>query len=83
MDTLSIGENIWSVVFVGLWLVVGMMHLWSLRTGAIMGITAGPRAIKRSARPGKFWAVWFLLAWPFVFLPALALTGLALGILEK
>ena len=73
----SIG-NVWAGLFGVVWLLVGLIHLNSLRTGVIMGITAGPRAIKQSERPVRFWVSWFLLAWPFVFFPAIAFAGLML-----
>ncbi|MEJ2408919.1 MAG: hypothetical protein P8Y58_17785 [Novosphingobium sp.] len=72
---LSAGGAVWATVFTGLWLLVGVLHLCSLRSGYILGITAGPRAIKRSERPVRFWLIWFALVWPFVILPAFVAAG--------
>ena len=58
------------------------MHLLSLRWGAIMGITSGRHAILRQKQPAKFWLTWFILAWPFILLPAVTSVGLILGFPE-
>jgi hypothetical protein len=75
-------EWLWTIAVLGVWLVVGAVHLLSLRWGAIMGITSGRHAILRKNQPIKFWLTWFILAWPFVILPALGAAGLILGFPE-
>ena len=73
-QTLSAAEITWAALFAGLWLLVGCTHLWSLRTGRIIGLSAA----RRDDRPMRFWLAWFALAWPFVFLPAFIALGFLL-----
>lgn len=75
-------EWLWTIAVLGVWLMVGAVHLLSLRWGAIMGVTSGRRAILRQKQPTKFWLTWFILAWPFVILPTVVTVGLILGFLE-
>ena len=79
----DLAHSLWSVLFIGLWLVLGAFHVSSLWTGRIMGITAGPRVIWRAQRPAKFWLSWFLLAWPFVIFPLMIAVGLIIQISEN
>ena len=69
-------EWTWTILFLAAWLGLSVLHLLSLRWGAIMGITAGRYAILRKKDPTKFWARWIVLAVPFVFLPAILAFGL-------
>jgi len=80
---LSVGETIWGILFLGLWMCLGFVHLMSLRDGYILGVTAGPRAINRSKQPIKFWVTWIFLAWPFVIFPLIAVVGFTLLLIEK
>ena len=75
-------ELFWTIAVLGVWLLVGAVHLLSLRWGAIMGVTSGRHAILRQKQPIKFWLTWFILAWPFVILPAAAAVGLLLSFPE-
>ena len=79
MTEVSPLEWLWTIVFLGVWLSVGAVHLLSLRWGAILGITSGRAAILRHKQPTKFWLTWFLLAWPFVILPTVVAVGHILG----
>jgi hypothetical protein len=58
------------------WLGLAVVHLLSLRWGAMFGITAGRHAILRRDRPVKFWIAWLILAWPLLILPTIVAAGL-------
>ena len=79
MNQMSTLQLIWTAIFLAIWLGLAAVHLLSLRWGAILGITAGRHAILRKSRPGRFWVTWFLLALPFVVLPAFVLLGLLMA----
>ena len=68
-------EWIWNVLVIASCLGLAVVHLASLRWGAINGITAGPHAILRKETPGKFWRRWVLLAFPYVLLPTFITFG--------
>ena len=80
---LSLGQSLWGILVLGMWLLLGFVHLLSLRDGYIMGVTAGPGTIKRSEQPVKFWFTWLALAFPFVFLPLMAVFGQMLLFFEN
>lgn len=82
MSEISPLDWLWTIAFLGVWLLVGVVHLLSLRWGAIMGITSGRGAILRDKQPTKFWLTWFILVWPFVILPTVVTVGLILGFPE-
>ena len=71
-----------TILVMAIWLWLAVEHLKSLRSGTIMGVTAGPRAIGRSQRPWPFWVTWFALAIPLVILPILGLLGIGLEFME-
>ena len=74
----SLGQSIWGILLGVLWLLIGVLHLGSLWTGHIIGVSGGKRAIRRAEQPTRFWITWFALAWPFVFLPLFVAVGLML-----
>ena len=76
-------EWTWTILFLAAWLGLAVLHLFSLRKGAIMGITAGRHAILRKKDPAKFWVRWFVLAIPFVFIPAFLAFGLVVLWIES
>ncbi len=76
------------ITLVGIiWLYLMAIHLRAAWTGQYpywrRKLNGSKWPAIRTESPFRFWLIWFVLAWPIIFIPILALSGTAPNFIQR